>query len=158
MDAGHGRWPHAGINLVRDPVGLHHLRAVVETAGLALHDEKPKRISCLFDETIAGCSFGRGRGWACGKCRQRAASSRRPSRPSADALSWAISYSTVTYPERSEFNAIGALRTMACRAIPYLLAGRGAFKLKTFPQIGRDFLSRLSILPCRSTAKTTASD
>jgi hypothetical protein len=69
MDAGHGRWPHAGIDFARHPVGLHYVRTIVETAGFALHDEKPERISRLFDETIADCSFGRGR-WACGKCRQ----------------------------------------------------------------------------------------
>src|SRR6266478_9982466 len=66
-----GKWPHAGIHLVRHPVVLHHLRAVVETAGLALHDEEPERISRLFDETIADFSFGSGRPRACGKCRQR---------------------------------------------------------------------------------------
>jgi hypothetical protein len=90
------------------------LRAVVEAAGLALHNEEPERISRLFDETIADFSIGRVRPRACGKCRQRSLS-RRPSRPSADAFSWAISYSRVAYPERSKFNAIGALRNMACR-------------------------------------------
>src|SRR5580704_9219027 len=80
MDARHGRWPHAGINLVGDPVGLHHVRAVVKTADLALHDEKPERISRLFDETIADCSFGSRRWRACGKCRQR--SLKPPSKPS----------------------------------------------------------------------------
>jgi hypothetical protein len=79
MGAGHVRWPHADINLVWDPIGLNHLRAVIETAGLALHDEKPERVSRLFDKTIAGCSFGSGRGWACGKCRQRGL--KPPSKP-----------------------------------------------------------------------------
>jgi hypothetical protein len=67
MDARRGQWPHAGIHLVRHPVVLHHLRAVVETAGLALHDEEPERISRLFDETIADFSIGSGRPRACGK-------------------------------------------------------------------------------------------
>jgi hypothetical protein len=49
IGAGRGRWAHARINLARDPVSLHNLRAVVETAGLALHDEKPERIARLFD-------------------------------------------------------------------------------------------------------------
>src|SRR6516164_5470813 len=36
----------------------------------------------------------------------RAPSSRRPSRASADARSWAISYSSIAYPERSKFTTI----------------------------------------------------
>jgi hypothetical protein len=39
----------------------HHFDDVVETAGLALHDEEPERISRLFDETIADFSIGIGR-------------------------------------------------------------------------------------------------
>jgi hypothetical protein len=62
------------------PVVLHRLRAVVETAGLALHDEEPERISRLFEETIADFSIGRGRPRVCGKCRQR--SLKLPSKPS----------------------------------------------------------------------------
>src|SRR6266576_3199972 len=53
------------------PLVLHHLRALVETAGLALHDEEPERISRLFDETIADFSIGSDRRRACGKYRQR---------------------------------------------------------------------------------------
>jgi hypothetical protein len=85
------------------------VRAIVETAGFALHDEEPERISCFFDETIVGSSFGNA---------ASAASSRRPACPSADALSWAISYSRVAHPERSEFNAMGALRNIGLSAIP----------------------------------------
>ena len=75
-------WPmaHAGIHLVRHPVVLHHLRTVVETAGLALHDEEPERISGPLDETIADFSIGSGRPRACGKCRQRGLEP--PSKPS----------------------------------------------------------------------------
>jgi len=47
------------------------LRAIVETTGLALHDEEPKRISSLFDETVADLTIAIGRPWARGKCRQR---------------------------------------------------------------------------------------
>jgi hypothetical protein len=61
---------------------------------LALHGEEPERISRLFDETIAELAV---RGYAAGAVSP--ASSRRPSRPSVDALSWAISYSRVAYPE-----------------------------------------------------------
>jgi hypothetical protein len=39
----------------------HHFDDVVETAGLALHDEESERISRLFDETIADFSIGIGR-------------------------------------------------------------------------------------------------
>jgi hypothetical protein len=49
----------------------------VETAGLALHDEEPERISRLLDEDL---STGRGRRRACGKCRQRGL--KPPSKPS----------------------------------------------------------------------------
>ena len=52
---------------------------LVETAGLALHDEEPERISRLFDETIADFSIGIGRPRACGKCRQRGL--KPPSKP-----------------------------------------------------------------------------
>ena len=52
-------------------VALHHLPAVVETAGFALHDEEPERISGLSNETITGFSIGSGRPRACGECRQR---------------------------------------------------------------------------------------
>jgi hypothetical protein len=58
IGAGRGRWAHARINLARDPVSLHNLHAVVETAGLALHDEKPERIARLFDQAVPDCSFG----------------------------------------------------------------------------------------------------
>ena len=71
MDARHGQWSHAGIHLFRHPVVLHHLRAVVETAGLALHDEEPERIARLLDQAIANFSLGSCRPRACGKCRQR---------------------------------------------------------------------------------------
>jgi hypothetical protein len=44
---------------------------VVETAGLALHDQEPGRISRLLDQTVADFSIGIGRSRVCGKCRQR---------------------------------------------------------------------------------------
>ena len=53
------------------PVALHHLRTVVETAGLALHEEEPERISRLFDETIADFAIGSDRQRASGMCHQR---------------------------------------------------------------------------------------
>src|SRR4051794_13495311 len=70
-DARHRHWPHAGTHLVRYPVLLHHVVDFVETAGLALHDEEPERVSRLFDETIADFPIGICRPWARGKCRQR---------------------------------------------------------------------------------------
>jgi hypothetical protein len=69
--AGHDGWSHAGVYLVRDPVSLQHLRAVVEAAGLTLDDEQPEGVSRLFDETITGFSVGRGHPRARSKCRQR---------------------------------------------------------------------------------------
>src|SRR5450755_3860409 len=72
--------PHAGDHLVRHPVDLYCVVDLVETAGLALHDEEPERISRLFDETIADFLIGMGRSWACGKCRQRGL--KPPSKPS----------------------------------------------------------------------------
>ena len=48
MGVGQGRRPHARVNLVNHAGGLHNLHAVVETAGLALYDEKPKRITRFF--------------------------------------------------------------------------------------------------------------
>jgi hypothetical protein len=124
-----GKCPHAGIHLVRHPVVPHHLRAVVETAGLALHDEEPERISRLFDKlSRIFRSEVSVRGHAASAA--SAASSRRPSRPSADAFSWAISYSRVAYPERSKFNAIGA-RSETWPADYLLSIGRqGVFKTK----------------------------
>ena len=80
MDDRLGQWPRTGIHFIRHPVVLHHLRAVVEAAGLALHDEEPERISRLFDETIADFSIGSGRPRACGKRRQRCL--KPPSTPS----------------------------------------------------------------------------
>jgi hypothetical protein len=71
---------HAGDHLVRHPVDLYCVVDLVETAGLALHDEEPERISRLFDETIADFLIGVGRSWACGKCRQRGL--KPPSKPS----------------------------------------------------------------------------
>lgn len=50
---------------------LHHLIDFVEFAGLALHHEKPERISRLFDETIAVFPIGISHPRARGKCRQR---------------------------------------------------------------------------------------
>jgi hypothetical protein len=132
------------------------VRAVVETAGLALHDEKPKRISRLFDETIADCSFGSGRRWACGKCRQR--SLKPPSKPSECRRPLRGDFvfeSCVSGTKRIQRHRRAPKHGLS--AIPYLLAGKGAFKLN-LPQSGREILSRLSILPCRSTTKITASD
>ena len=57
-DARHRQWPHAGTHLVRHPVLLHHVVDFVETAGRALHNEEPERISRLFDETIADFPIG----------------------------------------------------------------------------------------------------
>ena len=95
MDVRPGQWAHAGNHLVRHPVDLYHVVDFVETAGLALHDEEPERISRLFDEAIAKLPVGIGRPWACGQCRQRGL---RPlSQP----------------PERRDFSSatpIGALR------------------------------------------------
>jgi hypothetical protein len=51
-----------------------------ETAGLALHDEKPECISRLLDQTIADFSIGMGRPRTCGQCRQRGL--KPPSKPS----------------------------------------------------------------------------
>ena len=79
MDARRGQWPHAGNHLVRHPVDLYHVVDFSETAGLALHDEEPERISRLLDETIADFSIGIGRPRACGKCRQRGL--KPPSKP-----------------------------------------------------------------------------
>jgi len=75
-----GQWPHAGNHLVRHLVDLDHVVEFVETAGLALHDQQPERISRLFDETIADLSIGTGGPRACGKCRQRGIEP--PSKPS----------------------------------------------------------------------------
>lgn len=72
--------PHAGTHLFRHAVVPDHLRAVVETARLALHDEEPECISGLFDETIADFSVGIGRPRVCGNCRQRGL--KPPSKPS----------------------------------------------------------------------------
>ncbi len=63
-----------------------------------------------------------------------AASSCRPSRPSADALSSAISYSRVAHPERSEFNAIGMRRKMAC-GYPLSIFRHGIVQVETFPTV-----------------------
>ena len=71
MHARHGQRPHAGKHFVRHPVDLYHVVDFVETTGLALYDEEPKRISRLFDETIADFSIRIGCPWACGKCHQR---------------------------------------------------------------------------------------
>src|SRR6516164_6535239 len=79
MDARHGQWPHPGIYLVRHPIVPYHLRAVVKTAGLALHDEKPERISRLLDEIVADFCIAMGGPRACRKCRQRAF--KPPSKP-----------------------------------------------------------------------------
>src|SRR5262249_31592297 len=79
-DARHGQWPHAGIHLVRHTVVPYHLRAVIKTAGLALHDEEPERISRLIEETVADFWIGMGRPRACRKCCQRAL--KPPSKPS----------------------------------------------------------------------------
>jgi len=68
-----------GNHLVRHPVDLYHVVDFSETAGLALHDEEPGRISRLLDETIADFSIGIGCPRACGQCRQRGL--KPPSKP-----------------------------------------------------------------------------
>jgi len=80
MDARLGQWPNAGNHLVRHSVDLYHVVDLVETAGLALHDQEPQRISRLCDQTIADFAIGVGRPRACGKCRQRGLEP--PSKPS----------------------------------------------------------------------------
>jgi hypothetical protein len=121
--AGHGRWPHAGIDLARHPIGLHHVRAVVETAGLPLHDEKPERISRLFDETIANCSFGSGRPWACGKCRQRSLKS--PSKPSERRRPLLGNFVFEGCPSGTKRIQRHRARSDTWPAIAYLLVGKG---------------------------------
>ena len=98
----------------REPrsVGRDHPRfGVVETAGLALHNEKPKRIFCLLDQTGANC----GSICAHAPIASSAASCLRPRRPSADALSSVISYSRVANPERRGSDAMNGAPNVACR-------------------------------------------
>src|SRR6266550_5668096 len=66
--ARHDQWTHAGIHLARHPVDLYHMGDAVETAGLALHDEVPERMSRLIDETLADFLIGMGGSRIRGKC------------------------------------------------------------------------------------------
>src|SRR5262245_56361961 len=124
MDARHGQWPHAGIHLVRYRVVLHHSRAVVETAGLALHDEKPKRISRLFDQTIPDFSIAIGRPRACGKGRQRRLQpSSKPSERDCPLLDDLVFERRVS--ETKQIQRHGGAPKPGLPVVPHLIARRG---------------------------------
>jgi hypothetical protein len=109
-----------------------------------LHDEKPERTSRLFDETIADFSFGSGRPRACGKCRQR--SLKPPPKPSErrrPLLGDFVFESCVSRTERIQRHR-GAPKH-GLPAIPYLLAGKGAFKLKPSPEWPRFFVTAFDL-------------
>jgi hypothetical protein len=106
-----------------------------------LHDEKPERTSRFFDETIVDCSFGSVRGRACGKCRQR--SLKPPSKPAERRRPFLGNFVFKGCPSRTKRIQRHRARSESLSVIPYLLVGKGPFKSKTFPQSGRDFLSRL---------------
>jgi len=99
------------INLVRDSMVVYQLSVVVETAGLALHNEEPKRIFRPLTKPARIC----GSICAHAPIASSAASCLRPRRPSADALSSVISYSRVANPERRGSDAMNGAPNVACR-------------------------------------------
>jgi hypothetical protein len=101
-----------------------------ETAGLALHDKEPERISRLLDETIADFSIGIGRPRACGKCRQRGL--KPPSKPPERRrpLLRDLVFERCVSGMKSIHRHIGELRKRSLPIISNLLVGSGLFKTK----------------------------
>jgi len=119
------------------------VRAVVETAGFALNDEKPKRISRFFDETVADFSFRSGR-WACGKCRQR--SLKPPPKPPERLRSLLGNFIFEGCPSRTKrIQCHRRAPKYGLSATAYLFVSNGLFKLKPSRQCPRFFATTFDL-------------
>jgi len=105
----------SGQPLVRHAIDLDHVIDLVETHGLALHDEQPERVAGLFDEMLADFRSKSEFGWYAASA-VSVSSSRCPSRASVDARSSAISYWSVALSGTKQIHRHpGVLRKIACQ-------------------------------------------